>query len=558
MTNRKGNSFKEDFRIALELRPQKLPTRSGKHGDYMKIFANNKQLDHLKTKNWQVVFGRRGTGKTTLLGAFSEYIESEFRENRACCMRINMLECMSDIKIGTKDPSCTSIDDHTQARAHFASLIENIGKKLFEIYATENNESLIFKRSIFSPKKNAIYDKVLEIVGKCTIGIPAFEASQVSGQSSFLSFARHKNSFASSIGLGLGLGLSGGGRANGEATVGCAGESGDESTMKQEVGVIYKIDFGEIKSDIEDLLQLLDIETMYVLIDEWSEIDRVANSNVQPIFAEYLKRTFGGNGKFSIKIAAIRPQTKFICTYNGKTWGIEQGADIFPIDLDHVFGSGEINLVTFYEELLFRHLSYCNSRLEIFASDAQSSPRPALNAKPNREFITYVFKNRKIFSDVIKGAGRIPRDFIEIIDHIARERDYSVEPLWGYGDIAGSIHNHYIKNKEINIIKNVDEENSYKILVSKTKKNKNRLFLVKKNDDEQKRRIIAEFYLQRIIHEVSPDQIPAEIRVSYDAYYADFGILLDVSKKGNSFDDIVEECPLSSGCSEDEISEYII
>src|SRR3954470_15103809 len=45
-----------------------LPLRSEQHGNYLDLFVDTGHLQLLRNPDWQVVYGRRGTGKTFLLG----------------------------------------------------------------------------------------------------------------------------------------------------------------------------------------------------------------------------------------------------------------------------------------------------------------------------------------------------------------------------------------------------------------------------------------------------------------------------------------------------------
>src|SRR5664280_780440 len=54
----------------------RLPVRSDQHGDYLKLFVDAGYMNRVRSGDWQVVFGRRGTGKTLLLGAFYETLRA--------------------------------------------------------------------------------------------------------------------------------------------------------------------------------------------------------------------------------------------------------------------------------------------------------------------------------------------------------------------------------------------------------------------------------------------------------------------------------------------------
>lgn len=57
------------------------------------MFVDNHQVAQLETSDWQVVFGRRGTGKITLHDAFKDHVAST--NANAHCILIDMRECIA-------------------------------------------------------------------------------------------------------------------------------------------------------------------------------------------------------------------------------------------------------------------------------------------------------------------------------------------------------------------------------------------------------------------------------------------------------------------------------
>ena len=45
--------------------------------DISELFTDNKQVRTLEKPDWQIVFGRRGTGKTTLLNKLADVIDAK-------------------------------------------------------------------------------------------------------------------------------------------------------------------------------------------------------------------------------------------------------------------------------------------------------------------------------------------------------------------------------------------------------------------------------------------------------------------------------------------------
>ncbi len=122
------------------------------------LFADNHQLRNLDTTDSQVIFGRRGTGKTTLLATFSRYISDN-----------DSLNCAS-IELNTPDfvgkvirDDGTKIDDFELAQIYFSAFITKLSEHLYKVISEENKLSKFFKKFDNSPKKHAIQNLIENI-----------------------------------------------------------------------------------------------------------------------------------------------------------------------------------------------------------------------------------------------------------------------------------------------------------------------------------------------------------------------------------------------------------
>jgi hypothetical protein len=80
--------------------------------------------------------------------------------------------------------------------------------------------------------------------------------------------------------------------------------------------------FRSVRNGLIQLADMLELERIDILIDEWSLLD----VSIQPIFANTLRQAFGSTGKVSVKIAGDRYNMTFS---NGPHQGLELGADLF-------------------------------------------------------------------------------------------------------------------------------------------------------------------------------------------------------------------------------------
>ena len=174
-------------------------------------------------------------------------------------------------------------------------------------------------------------------------------------------------------------------------------KSSEAQTSTEE---IKYISFSEMSDIVDSLISNFNIERLYLLIDEWSEIP----IDTQPFLAELLKRTFI-TLKVTLKIAAIPNRTRLMID---KGLGLENGGDIFGHDLDnrYIYELNQETTKAFFNELLFNQLSLVNHSLYKRFYDEKSQ-------RPVHNFINLFLANQALREILIASAG-IPRDFLSI------------------------------------------------------------------------------------------------------------------------------------------------
>ncbi len=68
-----GEALRQHHNLAL---------RAENHTSYQDLFVDNKQVDLVKNSDWQVIYGRRGIGKTFLLNILKEECDKEIANLR--------------------------------------------------------------------------------------------------------------------------------------------------------------------------------------------------------------------------------------------------------------------------------------------------------------------------------------------------------------------------------------------------------------------------------------------------------------------------------------------
>jgi hypothetical protein len=514
--------------VALERRPKMLPLRATLDSINLNVFADNKQLQQIDNSNWQVLFGRRGAGKTTLLATYANYIANQFDKSTRASIELNVTDFLSVIDNGNLD----SATDSEIAQIYFADFLEKMCLHLFKVFSEGKQSSKFFKLFEASDKKDYVQDLVLTLVESTRTPTP----TEIGGKRQATRKQTSRNAVGRSTEAGLAL--------NGTVSETAAGfgvkaslggtrkhEQAKESQADDSIGLTnFKFNYFKTREIMVMILDALGISQLFIIIDEWSELDRSATRNIQPLFAELLKKVFWNNKRFVLKIGAVRNQTKLNTKLKATgPVGLELGADIFELNLDEVYTNPALDKTRFYQELIFKHLAYCNPDLIDFRDKEETDFYGTRLIRPVETFITYLFKSRREFETLIEGAGGLPRDFVEIFDSLARSRDFSVQPTWNMKEVKASIREHCIRNKQADIPDDRDVYDVFAKIVALIQANNSRIILVGRNSSRKLLTIVGDFYHRRLLHDVPLMSVPVLIRPRYHMYSADLGLLYDAN-----------------------------
>lgn len=337
--------------------------------NYLEYYAGLETLDKVISIKDQIIYGRRGTGKTHLLKALQEKLLADDQK---------YLPVYIDLR--TFKPTLESDNDLYYALIIFQEIVVEVLKcvyvnldYLYQEYTVEQQKIIIDpqRRKILAllEKFNRSFD------GKSftKMGETGFRVNEVKKLATNLKIAKIPELFGSK-------------EVNKEI------ESEDEK--------IKYISFSDMSDAISELLEAVDIDRIFCLLDEWSEIPETS----QYILAEFLKRTFVPK-KVTLKIAAIPNRTQLI---SENRIGLEDGGDIFgfPLDNRYIYELYPEITKAFFNELLYKQLYLMAPQLyEIFYDNKEK--------RPVHNFINIFLANQALREILIASAG-IPRDFLNI------------------------------------------------------------------------------------------------------------------------------------------------
>ncbi len=330
----------------------------------------------LQTEDHQILYGRRGTGKTH---AF-EYLANAIEDRGDVAVSIDMRTIgssgglYSDPKVPISERATHLLVD-TLLAVHESVLG-------FVVNADVNLAAL-------GPLLDAFADAATEV---SVVGTVMEEEGVVDSS---------KNAHMVDAMIGTrGSGVFG--RTSGEA------ERRASVTRSTEGVVRHRVHFGTLRRALEDLSNELLPKRVWILLDEWSEVPL----ELQPYLADLIRRSLLPSHGVTVKIAAIEQRTNFqIDDSSGGYIGIEVGADATAnVNLDDfmVFDNDPDRAKTFFESFLFKHVSPI------------LSDRMREQIDTPTQLVSRMFTQVSAFSEFVRAAEGVPRDAINILSLAAQ------------------------------------------------------------------------------------------------------------------------------------------
>lgn len=440
-------------------------------------------LQRVSVRESQIVYGRRGTGKTHVL----KYVATTPAAPDIYKVYIDLRLIGSNQSL-YGDPTLPLIERATRliidVVGAFAGELNSIAAE--RMVAGGPSEEIVKRLSDLS---EALVD--VQVVGE------ASTQSKVSrGSESNLS-ARMSAAASSDASV------SGGIEASEKITTG----SEDTSSLKGERR--YHLSFGRAQTAVASLIDILGLREVNFFIDEWSEFPL----DLQPLLADSIRKIFLTNRKISVKIAAIEHRTSLITPLDGNQYiGFEVGADIpTGLNLDDflVFDNDQERAVEFFKKLLFNHLKIVDPDTDI------NNPE---------ELQREVFTERRAVEEFVRAVEGVPRDALNLISILAEKR---FGKTFGVPDVRAAAREWYTRDKFAVIDKNPAlSEFLLNIIRNVIRGRKARAFLVQSATRDKR---IETLFDLRILHvlkrNVSSNENPG---IRYDVYKFDYGCYVDL------------------------------
>lgn len=475
----------------LNLVPKRAEMRQAE--ELRETFVDSGVAVALEAIDHQVLFGRRGTGKTHAL----RYLETTVRASGNVPVYVDLRT------VGSPEGLFQAEVVHPTERAArlLVDMLTQVHEALLE--AALNDDRLIV---------DTLFVNNLDFL------LTAISSIRVNGEVEVRIEDERSTTDKGSGSLGLTVG---------KAPAFNANLSAERSNSAKEVSAETRkgtertsLNFRDISKALRNLANSISTKRVWLLLDEWSSVP----TDIQPYLAEFLVRCVLPLQMFTVKIGAIEQQSIFrVELADGSLIGIELGADVTAnVDLDEfmVFESNEEQARRFFLGLIFKHVT------------AGVEPEERLyELTQEQDLIRRGFTDVRAFNEVVRAAEGVPRDALNVLGRAALhagERSIAVPDVrraaasWFQTDKAGALRSRKEAQDLLNwVIDNV------------IRGKRARGFLV--NQKAAGSSLLLTLFDARVLHIVrrgySAQDQPGE---RYDVYIIDYGAYVDLMNTKNA------------------------
>lgn len=448
--------------------------------DFGSVFTALSSIDH------QIVFGRRGTGKTHLLSVLRQAKQA----NGELAVQLDMRNLGSAGGVYA-DPS---IPIAQRATRLLVDVLAAIHGRLLE-QAVEHDGPV--NLGVAGNALDELFEahSAVRVIGTTSVETNASAESAGTAESK-LGFAASTST--ASLLLDAKLSESDRQAVSAKKTI-----TGNEA---------HRVNFGSVGSALRKVVQTLPKQRLWILIDEWSEVPL----DLQPLLADLLRRAVFPINGVTVKIAAIEQRSRLLIPdVTVGNIGLELGADLSAaINLDDfmVFDNDEEKAVAFFKALVLKHV--------------QASLESEGLTVPGNEsaLLSQGFTQSNAFDEAVRACEGVPRDVIHILSHAAqRAGDATIS----VGDVRTAAQQWYQASKDAAVSSHDSAKALLMWIVDKViKERQTKAFLLEAGTRD---RLVDFLYDERVLHVLrkgmSAQDEPGK---RFHVYGIDYGCYVDL------------------------------
>lgn len=502
---------------ALRTNEGKSP-RSEDLGSYPDFFVDPINSTVLEGNANQLVYGRRGSGKTLMLGTVNERIQAAFPKSRVMSFCYTATDFRSSAEFDGQFPTVKE-----KTHAFFHAFIDRLCHDIFEladeiIGKVSWLESLKLAGTQNAAKRDRLVTVALELLEVSRYGTESALPGAVSTTRKESVTARESDKAALGFGVTVDPSALSPVSIRGSAELGRATDSTKE--QHEETVFQFKRQFSpvRVRQLLIEIIEVLDLDCLVIFIDEWMSL-----SDCQVEFAERLRQCLFGDKRIGVKIAADQYQGQFDNSGQGHNFrGIEVGADIFvAVDLDQPFrDSGRT--IDLFAEALYRRLYHFEPVLERF-----------FGAPPlaNQElFLDTVFASRQAFVELCAGAQGICRDFHLLFQECSKRINSDLTSGKIDFDTVQRVILASTEHTYKRVAHSIDSNTLlFRIIFPHIQSTGSRYFILESRPSGSKA-VVNDLLTKRIIHPILSSSLHPSIRGEYDCFEIDYGIYIDLMR----------------------------
>lgn len=468
-------------------------------------------LARLSTDDHQIVYGRRGTGKTHVLYYLTEYAGR--RRHAGVFIDLRAVGSAGGIYNDTNRPLSE------RGTALLIDVLGGIHSGLYEHVFASRPSIRIQTRAV--ELLDLLADNITQtrVVGDYEeeATIKSKTADETSDNASIAA------DFPKSIGVNFGTKS--------------ARQHEKELEVRQRVAgasTVY-VHFGAVHRVLGQLVEALPSQRLWLVLDEWSHVPL----DLQPLLADLLRRSILPVRGVTVKIGAIEDRSWFRFTRGLNDYvGLELGADISAdVDLDDSmsYARNPQQAKRFFGEMFHTHLA------EVLPDDVLYGPPrevqrrqidgSVLDVKIERPKTAERFLNRTFrygaLPELARAAEGIPRDAISIVANAAQQA--ADKPI-SERQILRAAREWYIRDKERPIGANSLALALLHWLVDEIVGRRHATAFFLRQDTDARHPMIRHLYDGRVIHFLDRDVAANDVpNVRFALYKLDYGAYLDVT-----------------------------
>lgn len=444
----------------------------------------------------QILFGRRGTGKTHIFS----FLQNQLKTKNNITISIDMRQ------IGSSGGIYADANKEITDRAT-RLLVDTLRAIHDSIHNQAIDNAEEWNLSNLSPILDEFYEATTEVIA----------INDIKETISYSDSEKKSNTANAKLSCSLkdmGIGFNYGNSSENDLI--------SSKNLSYTKTPLLKINFGSVNQKFKRIVQNLPSQKIWIFLDEWSEVPL----DLQPYLADLLKRTLFPITGVTFKIAAIEQRSRFrISTTHGNI-GIEIGADASAsLNLDEflIFDNNKDLAKEFFKNLIYQHVK------------ALPQEELGFNLPDNStNFANLIFTQTHTLEEFVRASEGVPRDAINIINIAAQKAN---EDKISVPIIRDSARIWFSRSKQQAISSN---SNAVKLLTwiidEVIKHRKARGFLL---EVSAKDKLIDFLYDERVLHivkqSVSSNDAPGK---RFNVYNIDYGCYVELINTVNAPRDI--------------------